>query len=142
MKIYHRKDFIYGLIMCCALPVRLVIAVQDITQDGEIGSFLWVLALIGIAARYLTNGCGEKAYDTEKPEVRRREQARKLVFGKLDAVAEGCGPMLAALSSLVAFALPEGSLLLLLAAILCIFGYEQLITKKTREILRWEREDR
>ena len=142
MKIYNRKDFTYGLIMCCALPVRVVIAVQDMMQEGEVGSFLWVLALIGIAARYLSNACNSAAYDEEKPDIRRRMTARRLMFGKWDTVAEGVGPVIAALSSLVSFALPEVSLLLLLAAILCIFGYEQLLTKKIREILRWEREGR
>lgn len=138
MKIYNRRDFVYGLIMCCAVPARVVIAVQDM-RDGEVGSFLWVLALIGIAARYLFNACNESAYDMEQPEVRRRMQARQERFGRWDAAAEGIGPVIAALSVLCGFALPEVSLLLLLAAILCIFGYEQLITTKIREILRKER---
>ena len=73
MKIYNRKDFVYGIIMCLALPGRLLDGIQQ-WKEGEAGGLLWVAVVLAIAGKYFYNACN-KVYnetDTAALELRRR----------------------------------------------------------------------
>ena len=64
MKIYNRKDFIFGIIMCLALPGRLMDGIQQ-WNDGEVGGLLWVAAVLAIAGRYFYNACNKTYNETD-----------------------------------------------------------------------------
>jgi len=141
MKIYSRKNFIFGIIMCLALPGRLLDGIQQ-WNEGEVGGFLWVAAVLAIAGKYFYNACSKVYNETDTAALELRRRAEKRRFGRLCLPVELIGILLALLSVVSQFAIPEiggtVSFILLLAAVVYIIWFEQAIHKAGRKIQREE----
>lgn len=141
MKIYSRKDFIFGLIMCLALPGRILDGVQQ-WNEGEVGGMLWVAAVLAIAGKYFYNACSKVYNETDTAALELRRRAEKRRFGRFCMPVEFVGILLTILSVVSQFAIPEiggtVSFLLLLVAVVYIIWFEQAIHKAGRKIQREE----
>ena len=141
MKIYNRKDFIFGIIMCLALPGRLMDGIQQ-WNDGEVGGLLWVAAVLAIAGRYFYNACNKTYNETDTAALELRRRAEKRRFGRFCLLVECVGILLTILSVVAQFVIPEigatVSFVLLLVAVVYIIWFEQAIHKAGRKIQREE----
>jgi len=137
MKIYNRKDFIFGLIMCLALPGRLLDGVQQ-WNEGEVGGMLWVAAVLAIAGKYFYNACSKVYNETDTAALELRRRAEKRRFGRFCRPVETVGILLTVLSVVAQFAVPviggTVSFILLLVAVVYIIWFEQAIHKAGRKI--------
>ena len=141
MKIYNRKDFVYGIIMCLALPGRLLDGIQQ-WKEGEAGGLLWVAVVLAIAGKYFYNACNKVYNETDTAALVLRRRAEQRRFGR------GCRPveficiLLVILSVVTQFAIPEiggvVSFILLLVAVVYIIWFEQAVQKAGRKIQREE----
>ena len=141
MKIYSRKDFVFGIIMCLALPGRLLDGIQQ-WNEGEVGGLLWVAAVLAIAGRYFYNACNKVYNETDTAALELRRRAEKRRFGRFCLPVESIGILLTILSVVTQFAIPEiggtVSFVLLLVAVVYIIWFEQAIHKAGRKIQREE----
>lgn len=137
MKIYSKKDFIFGIIMALALPGRIVEGLRQ-WGEGEAGGLLWIGVVLALAGKYFYDACNEEynVTNTEAKELRQRAGRRR--FGRMCTAMEVSGPVMGALSTVFEVAVPEighslGMILLLLAVIVIIW-FERSIYKMTRTI--------
>ena len=141
MKIYSRKDFAFGIIMCLAMPGRILDGIQQ-WSEGEVGGMLWVAAVLAIAGKYFYSACSKVYNETDTSALKLRRRAEQRRFGRFCLPVECVGILLTILSVITQFAVAEFgatvSFILLLVAVVYLIWFEQAVHKAGRKIQREE----